>query len=45
MFYAISFYVNLFQRDLKIYSPFRIYMIIFGLTRFGIDDPWLHYLL
>jgi len=27
---------------LQIKAFFRIYAIIFGLTRFGIDDPWPH---
>jgi len=37
--YAISFCAISLQRHLKIYTTFRIHAIIFGLERFGINDP------
>ena len=37
LFYAISH-----QRDLNIYNTFRIYAIILGLTRVGLEDSWPH---
>lgn len=42
-----SFYTNLFctiflQHDLKIYTTFYIYVIIFRLTRFSTDILWPH---
>jgi len=43
-FYVISFCMFLFLCVLKIYTSFQIYMIIFGLTLFGIDDHWLLFL-
>jgi hypothetical protein len=30
------------ELDLKIYTTFQIYTIIFGLVPFRIDDPWQH---
>jgi hypothetical protein len=34
-------YATSFQRDLKFYTTFRMYMKIFSLIQFGIHDPWL----
>jgi len=36
----VSLYALSLQRPMKIYTTLLIYAIIFGLTRFGIDDPW-----
>ena len=41
-FYAISFCMILLWNGLKMYTTFCIYLIIFSLTRFGIDNPWAH---
>jgi len=37
------FYVISVLNDLKIYTTFQIYAIIFSLTLFGLGDPWLHF--
>jgi len=37
-FYVISFCAVSLLHDLKIYTTFPIYMIIFGLTQFGTND-------
>jgi len=40
----ISFCVIVLLCDLNIYTSFQSYMIMFGLTLFGIDDLWLLFL-
>jgi hypothetical protein len=37
LFCVISLY-----SDLKFYTTFQIYAIVFGLMQFGIDDLWPH---
>jgi len=38
----VSFNTISLSHDLQIYTTFWIYLIIFGLTWFGSDTPWLH---
>jgi hypothetical protein len=37
LFYLISFCAISFEPDLKVYTTFRMYAIIFGLTRCGVE--------
>jgi hypothetical protein len=37
-FYAISLRAISISRDLKVYTTFQIYPIMYGLTQFGTDN-------